>query len=190
MEARVRRICRFRLQGGDRQDHRRRRREGRLLLCGIGYGEMARADVRDYARDAGFLLVRGSRGRQWAVPVGGTAKAALDGYLDERRAQPDEPLFTGSKGANRGKRMGKGTIAKRCSLAYRDAGVTVAGRSLRGACASTSSTATSATRARIAAARPSGTGSRRPGSSATPARRAAGCSRPSPAPSSTTGSCP
>ena len=78
------------------------RRDAALLAVMAGTGprraEVAGADLADYQREAGELIIRQGKGRkERLLPLEGSAKAALDSWLDAR-GDTDGPLFCEVRG--------------------------------------------------------------------------------------------
>jgi integrase/recombinase XerC len=71
-----------------------------LYGCGIRVSELVGIDLEDIDLREGWLRVRGKGNKERQVPVAGRAVAAVERYLEQRSAGPDErALFLNSRGA-------------------------------------------------------------------------------------------
>lgn len=71
-----------------------------LYGCGIRVSELVGIDLEDIDLRDGWLRVRGKGNKERQVPVAGRAVAAMERYLDQRSARPEErALFLNSRGA-------------------------------------------------------------------------------------------
>ena len=71
-----------------------------LYGCGIRVSELVGIDLEDIDLRDGWLRVRGKGNKERQVPVAGRAVAAIERYLEQRSAQPEErALFLNSSGA-------------------------------------------------------------------------------------------
>ncbi len=73
-----------------------------LYATGIRVGECVKADIADYDRDLGTLLVHGKGGKERYVPVGSYAQDALEIYLNQGRAELSptcEAIFLNYRGS-------------------------------------------------------------------------------------------
>jgi integrase/recombinase XerC len=72
-----------------------------LLQAGVRLGEAATlliSDVRISSRSGVVRIRRGKGRKEREVPLNASVRRALQRYLDARKAQPDEPLFTSARG--------------------------------------------------------------------------------------------
>ncbi|MGA8026484.1 MAG: tyrosine recombinase XerC [Bryobacteraceae bacterium] len=77
-----------------------------LYGCGIRVSELVGIDLEDIDLRAAWLRVRGKGNKEREVPVGGRAIAAIERYLEIRRAAPKErALFVNSRGVRLGDRQ-------------------------------------------------------------------------------------
>jgi integrase len=86
------------------------------LVSGARYGELCRADVRDFNRDAASLLVRESKGGKprW-IPLDDEAAAFLTSITAGRK--PGEPLFIRADGGRWGKSHQRRPLLEACKAA-------------------------------------------------------------------------
>jgi len=71
-----------------------------LYGCGIRVSELVGIDLEDIDLRDGWLRVRGKGNKERQVPVAGRAVAAVERYLEQRSARPEErALFLNSRGA-------------------------------------------------------------------------------------------
>jgi len=71
-----------------------------LYGCGIRVSELVGIDLEDIDLRDGWLRVRGKGNKERQVPVAGRAVAAIERYLEQRSARPEErALFLNSRGA-------------------------------------------------------------------------------------------
>jgi integrase/recombinase XerC len=71
-----------------------------LYGCGIRVSELVGIDLEDIDLRDGWLRVRGKGNKERQVPVAGRAVAAVERYLEQRPARPEErALFLNSRGA-------------------------------------------------------------------------------------------
>jgi integrase/recombinase XerC len=71
-----------------------------LYGCGIRVSELVGIDLENIDLRDGWLRVRGKGNKERQVPVAGRAVAAIERYLEQRSARPEErALFLNSRGA-------------------------------------------------------------------------------------------
>jgi integrase len=86
------------------------------LVTGARYGELCRADVRDFNRDSASLLVRESKGgKPRHIPLDDEAAAFLASIATGRPA--DAPLFTRTDGGRWGKSHQRRPLLEACKAA-------------------------------------------------------------------------
>ena len=74
--------------------------------CGIRVSELVGINLEDIDLRGGWLRVRGKGNKERQVPVAARAVAAVNNYLESRRASPNErALFINSRGARLGDRQ-------------------------------------------------------------------------------------
>lgn len=82
-----------------------------LYGCGLRIGELVGLNLADLDRTERWLLVRGKGKKERQVPFGGKAEAALDRYLAERQARPDETaVFVNHRGGRLTDRGARGIV--------------------------------------------------------------------------------
>ncbi|MBU1187157.1 MAG: site-specific tyrosine recombinase XerD [Acidobacteria bacterium] len=73
-----------------------------LYATGLRVSELLQLSINDINRSEGFLLCRGKGGKERLVPLGRTAAAAVDRYLETARGsfagEPNPALFLTSRG--------------------------------------------------------------------------------------------
>jgi integrase len=86
------------------------------LVSGARYGELCRADVRDFNRDSASLLVRESKGGKprW-IPLDDEGAEFLASIAAGRK--PNEPLFTRADGGRWGKSHQRRPLLDACKAA-------------------------------------------------------------------------
>jgi integrase len=86
------------------------------LVSGARYGELCRADVRDFSPDSAFLLVRESKGgKPRHIPLDDDAAKFLTSIAAGRK--PNEPLFTRADGGRWGKSYQRRPLLEACKAA-------------------------------------------------------------------------
>ena len=99
-----------------------------LYGCGLRVSELCGLDVRDVFLAEEFLRVTGKGGKERLVPIGGTARAALAGYLagaraelaaHARRAAPGPAVFLNKNGG----RISRQAVHALCEKYGRAAGI-------------------------------------------------------------------
>jgi integrase/recombinase XerC len=92
-----------------------------LYGCGLRISELAGLNLADIDRTERWLLVRGKGKKERQVPFGGKAEAALNRYLAERQARPDETaVFVNHNGGRLTDRGARGIVKLYASLVGRD----------------------------------------------------------------------
>jgi integrase/recombinase XerC len=82
-----------------------------LYGCGLRISELVGLTVDDYDASEGWLRVRGKRKKERQVPLPGKAREALDRYLAERKATPDERvIFVNHRGRKLSDRGARGIV--------------------------------------------------------------------------------
>jgi integrase/recombinase XerC len=82
-----------------------------LYGCGLRISELVGLNLGDLDRAGRWLLVRGKGKKERQVPYGGKAAAALERYLGERQARPEETaVFVNHRGGRLTDRGARGIV--------------------------------------------------------------------------------
>ncbi|MGE5571293.1 MAG: tyrosine-type recombinase/integrase [Rhodospirillales bacterium] len=82
-----------------------------LYGCGLRISELTGLNMRDVDMAGRWLLVRGKGKKERQTPFGGKAAAALERYLEERKARPGETaLFVNHRGGRLTDRGARGIV--------------------------------------------------------------------------------
>ncbi len=95
-----------------------------LYGCGLRISELTGLSLSDVDLAGRWLLVRGKGKKQRQTPFGGKAAAALERYLEERKAKPGEmALFVNHRGGRLTDRGARGIVKLYAALLGRDPSV-------------------------------------------------------------------